>query len=182
MAGFNIPPQFMTRDEFKQGAAIFISPDGHAARYLIQSAINPFTTEAMDQIEKIVKAAQSAEPNTELSDASVAVVGIPTGLRDTRDYYNADINFIIIATIIIVFLILVALLRAIVAPLYLIGSVLVSYLSAMGIGVIVFQLILGQNLHWSLPGLSFIFLVSVGAAYTILLISRLLDDSPPRFP
>jgi putative drug exporter of the RND superfamily len=178
MAGFNIPPQIMTRDEFKQGAAIFISPDGHAARYLIQSALSPFTTEAMDQIAKIIKAAQSAQPNTDLSDASVAVAGIPSGLKDTRDYYNNDIGFIIFATILIVFLILVALLRAIVAPLYLIGSVLLSYLSAMGLGVLVFQIILGQNLHWSLPGLSFILLVAVGADYNMLLISRIRDESP----
>jgi len=108
----------------------------------------------------------------------VAVAGIPTGLRDTRDYYNNDINFIVIATIVIVFLILVGLLRAIIAPLYLIGSVLLSYLSAMGLGVLVFQLLLGQNLHWSLPGLSFILLVAVGADYNMLLISRIRDESP----
>jgi putative drug exporter of the RND superfamily len=178
MSGFNIPPQIMTRDEFKKGAAIFLSPDGHAARYLIQSSLSPFTTEAMDQIAKIVKAAQSAQPNTELSDAKVAVAGIPSGLRDTRDYYNDDIGFIVFATIMIVFLILVGLLRAVVAPLYLIGSVLLSYLSAMGLGVLVFQMILGQNLHWSLPGLSFILLVAVGADYNMLLISRIRDESP----
>ncbi|ORW33460.1 hypothetical protein AWB91_07790 [Mycobacterium paraense] len=178
MAGFNIPPQIMTRDEFKKGAAIFLSPDGHAARYLIQSAINPFSTEAMDQIPKIIKAAQSAQPNTELSDAKVAVAGLPSGLDDTRNYYNDDIGFIVFATIIIVFLILVGLLRAVVAPLYLIGSVLLSYLSAMGLGVLVFQMILGQNLHWSLPGLSFILLVAVGADYNMLLISRIRDESP----
>jgi putative drug exporter of the RND superfamily len=178
MAGFNIPPQIMTRNEFKQGAAIFLSPDGHAARYLIQSALNPFTTQAMDQIPKIIKAAQSAQPNTELSDAKVAVAGLPSGLNDTRSYYNDDIGFIVFATIIIVFLILVGLLRAVVAPLYLIGSVLLSYLSAMGLGVLVFQMILGQNLHWSLPGLSFILLVAVGADYNMLLISRIRDESP----
>jgi RND superfamily putative drug exporter len=99
-------------------------------------------------------------------------------MADTRDYYNQDIRFIVIATIIIVFLILVALLRAIVAPLYLIASVLVSYLSALGLGVIVFQLILGKDLHWSLPGLSFILLVAVGADYNMLLISRIRDESP----
>ncbi|WP_084454037.1 MMPL/RND family transporter [Mycobacterium interjectum] len=178
MAGFNIPPQIMTRDEFKKGAAIFLSPDGHAARYLIQSAINPFSTEAMDQIPKIIKAAQSAQPNTELSDAKVAVAGLPSGLDDTRNYYNDDIGFIVFATILIVFLILVGLLRAVIAPLYLIGSVLLSYLSAMGLGVLVFQMMLGQNLHWSLPGLSFILLVAVGADYNMLLISRIRDESP----
>ncbi|WP_369807321.1 RND family transporter [Mycobacterium sp. 852002-51057_SCH5723018] len=178
MAGFNIPPQIMTRDEFKQGAAIFLSPDGHAARYLIQSSLSPFTTDAMDQIPKIIRAAQSAQPNTELSDAKVRVAGLPSGLDDTRTYYNDDIAFIVFATILIVFLILVGLLRAVVAPLYLIGSVLLSYLSAMGLGVLVFQMILGQNLHWSLPGLSFILLVAVGADYNMLLISRIRDESP----
>jgi RND superfamily putative drug exporter len=106
------------------------------------------------------------------------VAGIPTGLRDNRDYYNHDILFIVFTTIIIVFLILVVLLRAIIAPLYLIGSVLISFLSAMGIGVIVFQFVLGQDLHWSLPGLSFILLVSVGADYNMLLISRIREESP----
>ena len=178
MAGFDLPPQIMTRDEFKKGAQIFLSPDGHAARYFIQSALNPFTTEAMDQIDKIINAARSAQPNTELSDASVGVAGVPSALKDTRDYYNNDINFIVIATILIVFLILVVLLRAVVAPLYLIGSVLLSYLSAMGLGVLVFQIILGQYLHWSLPGLSFILLVAVGADYNMLLISRIRDESP----
>ncbi len=178
MAGFNIPPQFMTRDEFKKGAQIFLSPDGHAARYFVQSALNPFTTEAMDQVNEIVRIAESARPNTELAEATIGVAGIPTGLRDTRDYYNNDIKFIVIATVLIVFLILVLLLRAIVAPIYLIGSVLVSYLSALGIGVILFQFILGQGMHWSLPGLSFILLVAVGADYNMLLISRIRDESP----
>jgi RND superfamily putative drug exporter len=178
MAGFNVPPQVLTADEFKKAAKVFISPDGHVARYLIQSALNPFTTAAMDQVEAITAAARSAQPNTELSDASISLTGIQTGLEDTRNYYNKDLLFIVITTIIIVFLILVALLRAIVAPLYLIGSVLISFLSALGIGVVVFQFILGQGLHWSLPGLSFILLVAVGADYNMLLISRIRDESP----
>ena len=178
MAGFNIPPQVLTADEFKKAAQIFISPDGHAARYFVQSALKPFTTAAMDQVDRIVAAARSAQPNTELSDASISLAGFPTGLRDNRDYYNGDILFIVFTTIIIVFLILAALLRAIVAPLYLIGSVLLSFLSALGIGVIVFQCILGTELHWSLPGLTFILLVAIGADYNMLLISRIRDESP----
>lgn len=178
MSGFNLPPQITTRDEYKKGAQLFISPSGHAARYFVQSALSPFGTPAMDQVTTIEKAARSALPNTELSDAKISMVGVPTGLRDTRDYYNSDIGFIIVATIIIVFLILVVLLRAIIAPLYLIASVLLSYLSAIGIGVLLFQFILGDELHWSLPGLSFILLVAVGADYNMLLISRIRDESP----
>ncbi|GFG64690.1 putative transport protein MmpL12 [Mycobacterium kubicae] len=178
MAGFNIPPQIMTRDEFKKGAQFFLSPDGHAARYFVQSALGPSSKEGMDQVNKILEAARSAQPNSELADAKVELVGVPSGLRDTREFYNHDIKFIVIATIIIVFFILVILLRAIVAPLYLIASVLISFLSALGLAVIVFQLILGEPIHWSLPGLSFILLVAVGADYNMLLISRIRDESP----
>jgi putative drug exporter of the RND superfamily len=178
MAGFYIPPQAFGRDEFKKAAAIFISPDGHAARYLVQTKLNPFSVAAMDQVNAILNTARQAQPNTTLADAKVSLAGISVGLRDTRDYYNRDFNFIIAATVIIVFLILIGLLRAIIAPLYLICSVIVSYLSALGIGVIMFQLILHQELHWSVPGLTFIILVAVGADYNLLLISRIRDESP----
>ncbi len=178
MAGFYVPPQIMSNDQFKTAAQLFISPDGHAARYFVQSSISPFSTAAMDQVDRILHAARSALPNTTLADATVGLSGIPTGLKDTRDYYNQDFSFIIVATIIIVLLILIALLRAVVAPLYLIASVIISYLSALGLGVVFFQLILGEELAWSVPGLTFILLVAVGADYNMLLISRIRDESP----
>ena len=178
MAGFYIPPQVLTQDEFKKAAAVFMSPDGHAVRYLIQTKLNPFSTAAMDQLNVITNTARGAQPNTTLADASISIAGHSATLRDVRGYYNHDIRFIIAVTLVVVLLILIALLRAIVAPLYLIVSVVISYLSALGIGVIVFQLILGHELSWSVPGLAFIVLVAVGADYNMLLISRIRDESP----
>jgi RND superfamily putative drug exporter len=177
MAGFYIPPQVLTQDEFKKAASAFMSPDGHTARYAIQTKLNPFSTEAMDQLSSIVDTARGAQPNTSLAGASISMAGYPATLRDVRSYYNHDIKFIIAMTIIVVLLILIALLRAIVAPLYLIASVVISYLSALGIGVVVFQFLLGQELSWSVPGLAFIVLVAVGADYNMLLISRIRDES-----
>ena len=178
MAGFYIPPQVLVSDDFKKAAAFFISADGHTARYLIQTKYNPFSTAAMDQVNSITDTARGAQPNTALADASISMTGYSATLRDAREYYNHDIRFIIALTVIVVFLILVALLRAIVAPLYLIGSVIISYLAALGIGVVMFQFILGQELHWSVPGLTFIILVAMGADYNMLLISRIRDESP----
>jgi RND superfamily putative drug exporter len=178
MAGFYIPAQVLDSDDFKKAAAFFVSADGHAARYLIQTDLDPFSTAAMDQINAITDAARGAQPNTALADASASMTGYSATLRDARDYYNHDMRFIIVVTIIVVLLILVALLRAIVAPLYLISSVIISYLAALGIGVVMFQFILGQELHWSVPGLAFIILVAMGADYNMLLISRIRDESP----
>jgi len=83
----------------------------------------------------------------------------------------------VVVTIIVVLSILTALLRAVVAPLYLAGSVILSYLSAVGLGVLLFQVILRQELHWSVAGLAFVVLVAVGADYNMLLASRLRDES-----
>jgi putative drug exporter of the RND superfamily len=178
MAGFYIPPQVMADSRFKDLAGVFISPDGHAVRYLVQSKLEPFETKAMDQVKSIANTARGAQPNTSLADASISMAGLtPTG-SEMRDYYNHDLRFIVCMTIAVVFMILILLLRAVVAPLYLVGTVILSYLSALGIGVIVFQFIGGRPLAWSVPALAFIILVAVGADYNMLLISRIRDESP----
>ncbi|MEB4209611.1 MMPL family transporter [Mycobacterium sp. 94-17] len=178
MAGFNIPPQLLQLQEFQKAAKVFISPDGHSVRYLVQTKLNPFSPEAMNQVNAITAAARGAQPNTTLADATVSMAGFTVGLKDTRDYYQHDIRFIIAVTLLVVLVTLIALLRAIVAPLYLVASVVISYLSAVGIGVLVFQYLLGQQLHWSVPPLAFVVLVAVGADYNMLLISRMRDESP----
>ncbi|MBI5339322.1 MAG: RND family transporter [Mycolicibacterium rufum] len=178
MAGFFIPSQVLDSDDFKKAATFFISPDGHAARYLIQTDLNPFGTDAMDQVIAVTDTARGAQPNTELADGSVSMTGYPATLRDARDYYDHDMRYIVIVTIAVVLFILIALLRAIVAPVYLIASVILSYLAALGLGVVTFQFLLGQELHWSVPGLTFIILVAMGADYNMLLISRIRDESP----
>jgi putative drug exporter of the RND superfamily len=178
MAGFNLPAQILQLDDFKKAAKVFISPDGHTARYLVQTTLNPFGVEAMDQVNEINDTARGAQPNTQLADATISMGGFPAALRDTRDYYEHDIRFIIVMTLVVVLLILMALLRAIVAPLYLVASVVVSYFAALGISVLTFQYLLGQQLHWSVPPLAFVVLVAVGADYNLLFVSRMRDESP----
>lgn len=178
MSGFYIPPEVMKDARFSDLAKVFVSPDGHAVRYIVQSKLDPFSTAAFDQDKAILDAARGAQPNTSLADASISMSGMTPMYTEMRDYYNHDIRFIIGMTIIVVLLILTLLLRAVVAPLYLVGSVIISYLSALGIGVIAFQLIGKEPLGWSVPGMAFIVLVAVGADYNMLLISRIRDESP----
>ncbi|MBB5167617.1 RND family transporter [Mycobacterium sp. AZCC_0083] len=177
MAGFFVPPQYFGIEQFKQVAGFFISPDGHTARYLVQSKLNPFSTAAMDQLDAILDTAGKAQPNTSLSDATISAAGITALYHDMRADFNDDLRLIIIITVAVVMLILILLLRAIVAPLYLVASVIISYMAALGIGVIAFQFIGGQPLSWSVPALSFLVLVAVGADYNMLLVSRIRDES-----
>jgi RND superfamily putative drug exporter len=177
MSGFYIPPQILTQAEFEKAATLFISPDGHTARYIVQTALDPFGTASMDQVKEIIRTAESARPNTTLADAKISLVGFSAVQNDIRNYYNGDIRFIMGVTLIVVLLILIALLRSIVTPIYLVLSVILSYVSALGIGVVFFQFILGQEIAWSVPGMTFLVLVAVGADYNLLLISRIRDEA-----
>lgn len=177
-AGFNIPAEVFNLPDFQKAGAAYISPDGRSVRYLVQTKLNPFGAEAMDQVNEIYDVARGAQPNTTLADATISMGGYPVALRDTRDYYQQDIRFIIAATLIVVLLTLMVLLRAIIAPLYLVGSVVFSYFAAIGLGVLTFQVLLGEQLHWSVPPLAFVVLVAVGADYNMLFVSRLQDESP----
>src|ERR1700743_684205 len=177
-AGFFISPEILGNDQFKDLARVFMSPDGHSARFLVQSKLDPYATRAMDQVKSIIATARGAQANTSLADASVSMSGMTPYYSELRDYYNHDLRFIVLMTVVVVFLILVLLLRAVVAPLYLVGTVILSCLSSLGIGVLVLQVIGGQSMTASTPGMAFIVLVAVGADYNMLLISRIRDESP----
>lgn len=177
MAGMYIPSQVLSSDEFKNAAKLFFSPDGHSVRYLVESKFDPFSSAALDQVSSILDAARSAQPNTALADASISVIG-PNAMYSTlRSYYNDDFRLIVIMTLLVVFITLVILLRAIVAPLYLMASVVLSYLSAVGLGVVFFQFLLHQAMSWNVQATAFIVLVAVGADYNLLLITRIREES-----
>jgi RND superfamily putative drug exporter len=177
MAGMYVPPQVLTTNDFKNAAKLFISPDGHSARYMVETKLDPFSTQAMDQVQTILDTARGAQPNTTLSDATISMVGTTPMYSAIRNNFDHDLRLIIVLTLVVVFLILVALLHAIVAPLYLIASVVVSYLSALGLGVAFFQFICHQQIYWNVPAMAFIVLVAVGADYNLLLITRIREEA-----
>ncbi|OBK97397.1 hypothetical protein A5646_24675 [Mycobacterium sp. 1245499.0] len=177
MAGMYIPPKVITSDDFKNAAKMLISADGRSVRFIVETKFDPFSTTAMDQVASILNTARGAQPNTSLADASISVVGTTAMYSAMRSYFNDDVRLIVIVTLAVVFFILVALLRSIVAPLYLIASVVISFLSALGVGVVVFQFVLHQAIYWNVPAMAFIVLVAVGADYNLLLISRIREES-----
>jgi RND superfamily putative drug exporter len=80
--------------------------------------------------------------------------------------------------LLVVFLILVALLRAVVAPLVLIGTVILSFLAALGVGYFAFDVLFGfPGSDPSLPLFAFVFLVALGVDYNIFLIARAREET-----
>jgi RND superfamily putative drug exporter len=70
--------------------------------------------------------------------------------------------------------------RSLVAPLYLIASVAISYLAAFGLSVLLFQHATGSGgLNYFVPFLMLVFLLALGEDYNILVMTR-IGEEPAR--
>lgn len=175
--GFYLPADALKDQTFRQLAKQFISPDGKMVRFAVQTAYDPYSADAIDLANKLDDVAESAMPNTTLQGDRASVAGFPAINADVQDLLSYDFKLLGIATLLIVLLILVLLLRAIVAPIYLLATVVLNYLAALGMGVFVLQHLLGNGISWPVPLVSFIVLVAVGADYNMLLVSRLREET-----
>jgi RND superfamily putative drug exporter len=140
---------------------------------LIQATLepNPYSTEAFNLIEPVRDAAERAAPGT--------LVGGPSAVEfDVRDAAGWDSIVIPPIILLVVFLILIGLLRAVTAPLVLIGTVIISFLAALGVGYFVFDVIFGfPGSDPSLPLFAFVFLVALGVDYNIFLVARAREET-----
>jgi RND superfamily putative drug exporter len=83
--------------------------------------------------------------------------------------------------LLLVFLVLALLLRSLVAPLYLLGAVTLNFLASIGICFLLFQRVQGEDgFNYAIPLYTFIFLVALGADYTIFLMSRVREEAQRR--
>jgi RND superfamily putative drug exporter len=138
------------------------------------------TDSGQARYRQIEQTAALAIRGTPLRDSQLLLTGAGGFGNDLDNYLHQDAVLVALAVLISVFLILVIALRALVAPLYLLASVVLSYAAAMGLTTIVWQMILGERIDFFVPLLGFVLLVAVGADYNILLMARLreLSDSP----
>ena len=106
------------------------------------------------------------------------LVGGPTAEEaDTRSTARSDAALAVPLTLAVIFLILVALLRAVVAPVYLILSVILSYAATMGLAYLAFAYVFDSpGSDASLPLLVFVFVVALGVDYNIFLMARVREE------
>ncbi len=159
----------------------FVSPDGTTARLDVVMADDPYGPPAIDRIGEIRAQARAAAAGTSLQSAEL-LVGGPTAVQtDSRNAVARDAAVVGPLVAALIWVILLVLLRSLVAATYLVASVLLSFLAALGLSVVIFQNILGhpgvgyQNAIWM-----FIFLSALGADYNILIMSRLREEIRAR--
>jgi RND superfamily putative drug exporter len=110
--------------------------------------------------------------------AAAGVAGDSPSLYDVRSASEADLLHIVPIAVLVIGILLALLLRSLVAPLYLVVSVAVSYLASLGAAVVVFEVAGGAyGLSFVLPFLMFVFLLALGEDYNILVMSRIREEA-----
>ena len=133
------------------------------------------STAAFDMVE----ASRDAVHGVEGADALVG--GGSAFYLDTKLASNRDSKVIIPLVLLVVFLILVGLLRALVAPLVLMGTVVLSFGAALGISALLFEYVFGfAGSDPGFPLFAFVFLVALGIDYNIFLMTRVREETMDR--
>ena len=112
------------------------------------------------------------------SGSDVLVGGVTAIALDTNDTAQSDLLRIIPIVLLVILLVLMLLLRSILAPVLLIGSVVLSYAAALGVSALVFNHVFGfPGADASVPLFGFVFLVALGVDYNIFLMTRVREES-----
>jgi RND superfamily putative drug exporter len=177
----SIPPKGVPLGVYEEyrAEALFVSPAGTIIQFEVAMKAgngNPGSTAALDAVPTIRLVLDRA---ASFSGAIAnGVAGEAPALYDISATSDSDLVHIIPLAVIAIAILLALVLRSAVAPLYLIASVVLSYLAALGLASLVF-IVLGHSggLTFLLPFLMFIFLLALGEDYNILVMTRIREEA-----
>jgi RND superfamily putative drug exporter len=155
----------------------FISPDGRTVRFDASlTAGDPASNAALGQVPAIRTAVAAVARRAGATADGVA--GVASATYDVSRVSDRDLLRIFPIAITVIALLLALVMRSLVAPLYLIASVAISYLAAFGLSVLLFQDASGAGgLPYFIPFLMFLFLLALGEDYNILVMTRIREEA-----
>jgi RND superfamily putative drug exporter len=162
--------------EAYRATAQYVSPDGETIQFETGlKAGDPSTTAAMNAVPSV--RAEAAAAAKTLGALDWGVGGQAPAFYDISQISDSDLARVIPVAIVVIGLLLCLVIRSLIAPLYLIASVALSYFAALGLCVIIFMKIGGSSgITFILPFLMFIFLLALGEDYNILVMSRIREE------
>jgi len=163
--------------EVYRATAQYVSPDGRTIQFETGlKAGDPSTTAAMNAVPAV--RAEAANVAKTLGATAYGVGGEAPAFYDISQISDSDLAHVVPIAIVVIGVLLCLVMRSLVAPLYLIASVALSYFAALGLCVLLFIKIGGDSgLTFILPFLMFIFLLALGEDYNILVMSRIREET-----
>jgi putative drug exporter of the RND superfamily len=173
---FYLPPEVFKNEDFKRVLNIFLSSDGKAARFLISQRGDPATPEGVSRVDPIKDAAEEALKGTPLEDSTISVAGSAAGVKDLVEGSTYDLLIAGVSALCLIFIIMLLMTRSFVAALVIVGTVALSLGASFGLSILVWQNLLGLQIHWMVLAMAVMVLLAVGSDYNLLLVSRMKEE------
>jgi putative drug exporter of the RND superfamily len=173
---FYLPPDIFKNEDFKRVMKIFLSEDGRAARMLITQRGEPSSPEGISRVEPVLTAAEEALKGTPLENADIYLTGTAAISKDLVEGSTYDLLIAGVAALCLVFIVMLIVTRSFIAALVIVGTVALSLGTAFGLSVLIWQHLLGLQIHWVVLAMSVIILLAVGSDYNLLLVSRMKEE------
>ena len=171
------PTQWAQAYQEYRATAQYVDPAGTTIQFETGlTAGDPSSTAALNAVPAL--RAEAATVGTTLHATATGVGGEAPAFYDISQISNSDLAHVIPIAIIVIGILLALVMRSLVAPIYLIASVAISYFAALGFAVIVFiELGNSGGITFILPFLLFIFLLALGEDYNILVMTRIREEA-----
>jgi putative drug exporter of the RND superfamily len=146
---------------------------GRVTELDVQLSVNPESSAAF----RIVRAVEAVAATRAPAGTTALVGGDTAAYYDVSRILSHDMTVIFPLAGLAILLILLLTLQSVLAPLYLMASVVLGFAATLGASVLLFQHVLGHNgIDFQLPLVVYLFVASIGTDYNILITSRLREE------
>src|SRR5699024_4242723 len=152
-----IPEEALNDEDFIDGTKPYLSDNKQITRFDVILEDYPYSKEAIQMIDQIEQNTHNAKKETVFEESSPHLGGITSMNNDLQNMSDEDFFRTVVFMIIGIFIVLVFLLRSLIIPIYLIGSLILTYFASMGVTEIIFVNIAGfEGLTWAAPFFTFV--------------------------
>jgi RND superfamily putative drug exporter len=173
---FYLPPDAFNNKDFKKVLDVFMTEDGKSARLLISHRDDPLTPAGIARVDPLKTAAEEALKGTPLENARISLGGSAAMAKDLVEGSTYDLLIAGVAALCLILIIMLIMTRSLVAALVIVGTVAISLGTSFGLSVLIWQHLLGIQIHWVVLAMSVICLLAVGSDYNLLLVSRMKEE------
>ena len=176
--GLYLPPGTLENKEFAQVIDRYSFGEEKGMKLEVILSDNPYSPEAIDTVDRINETTERVIKDTPLEDTEVAIGGVSSINRDLSDISTSDFTQTVTIMLISLFVVLAILFRSFIMPLYMIGSLLLTYFTSVAVAEWIFVEGLGYDgISWAVPFFGFVMLVALGVDYSIFLMDRFREEA-----
>ncbi|WP_100488371.1 MMPL family transporter [Sporolactobacillus pectinivorans] len=172
-SGIYVPNSIFSNAAFKKSLDQYMSKDGKVASISVISKDDPYSNQGIRNFQSLKNQLPSMLKGTALENAHIGIGGIASSNSDIQKMESSDYSHALIFVLIGVFIALVIVLRSLTMPIYLMASLLLTYLASLGFSELIFtKLFHYSGLTWTTPFFAFIILMALGIDYSIFVMTR----------